>query len=180
MWRADSVGKTLMWERLKAEGGEGDNDEIVGWHHQFNGCEFGQTLGDGEGQGSLVCCSPWCRVRHNLGTEQQEVSLTLCNHIDCSPPGSSVHRINPFNKPIISESSKPFIYFHSQSVFKWIVTTDRILHLTLTGINWLLSLNDHRGMRFSYRTQAGIWLWRFSWILLESTKTCPGGNSKPF
>ena len=33
-------------------------DEMVGWHHQLNGREFEQTLGDGEGQGSLVCCSP--------------------------------------------------------------------------------------------------------------------------
>ena len=36
-------------------------DEIVGWHHRFNGHEFQQTPGDGEGQGSLVCCSPWGR-----------------------------------------------------------------------------------------------------------------------
>ena len=28
-------------------------DEMVGWHHQLDGHEFGQTLGDGEGQGSL-------------------------------------------------------------------------------------------------------------------------------
>ena len=34
-------------------------DEMVGWHHQLNGCEFEQTEGDSEGQGSLVCCSPW-------------------------------------------------------------------------------------------------------------------------
>ena len=34
-------------------------DEMVGWHHQLNGHEFDQTLGDGEGQGSLACCSPW-------------------------------------------------------------------------------------------------------------------------
>ena len=33
-------------------------DEMVGWHHQFNGHEFEQTLGDGEGQESMVCCSP--------------------------------------------------------------------------------------------------------------------------
>ena len=32
---------------------------MVGWHHQVNGHEFEQTLGDGEGQGSLACCSPW-------------------------------------------------------------------------------------------------------------------------
>ena len=34
-------------------------DEMVGWHHRFNGYEFEQTPGDGEGQGSLTCCSPW-------------------------------------------------------------------------------------------------------------------------
>ena len=32
---------------------------MVGWHHRFNGDEFEQTLGDSEGQGSLVYCSPW-------------------------------------------------------------------------------------------------------------------------
>ena len=31
--------------------------EMVGWHHQFNGHEFEQALGDGEEQGILVCCS---------------------------------------------------------------------------------------------------------------------------
>ena len=34
-------------------------DEMVGWHHQLNGHEFEQTVGDSEGQGSLVCCSSW-------------------------------------------------------------------------------------------------------------------------
>ena len=36
-------------------------DEMVGWHHRLNGHEFEQTLGDGEGQESLACCSPWGR-----------------------------------------------------------------------------------------------------------------------
>ena len=49
-------------------------DEIVGWHHQFNGREFEQTPGDSEGQGNLACCSPWVghmqRVGHDLVTEQ--------------------------------------------------------------------------------------------------------------
>ena len=34
-------------------------DEMVGWHHRLNGHEFEQFLGDSEGQGSLVFCSPW-------------------------------------------------------------------------------------------------------------------------
>ena len=46
-------------------------DETVGWHRQFNGHEFEQTLGDSKEQGSLACCSPWDgRVRLNLVTEQ--------------------------------------------------------------------------------------------------------------
>ena len=32
-------------------------DEMVGWHHRLNGHEFEQALGDGDRQGSLVCCS---------------------------------------------------------------------------------------------------------------------------
>ena len=32
---------------------------MVGRHHQLNGLEFEQALGDGEGQGSLAYCSPW-------------------------------------------------------------------------------------------------------------------------
>ena len=49
-------------------------DKMVGWHWQCNECELGQTPGDGEGQGSLACFSPWVsrRVRHNLATEQQQ------------------------------------------------------------------------------------------------------------
>ena len=37
----------------------GQQDEMVGWHHRLNGCKFAQTPGNGGGQGSLVCCSPW-------------------------------------------------------------------------------------------------------------------------
>ena len=42
---------------------------MVGWYHQLNGHEFEQALGDSEGQGSLVCCSPWSRKELDM-TEQ--------------------------------------------------------------------------------------------------------------
>ena len=46
---------------------------MVAWNYQLNGHVFEQTPGDSEGQGSLVCCSPWrCRVRQDLATEQQQ------------------------------------------------------------------------------------------------------------
>ena len=41
-------------------------DEMVGWHHRLDGHAFEQALGVDDGQGSLVCCSPWgCRVGHD-------------------------------------------------------------------------------------------------------------------
>ena len=48
---------------------------MVRQHHQFNGQEFGQTLGDGGGQKSLVCCSPWesQRIRHDLATNNNHL-----------------------------------------------------------------------------------------------------------
>ena len=60
------------WERLKA-GGEGDNRGRDGWMTSLTQQhEFDQVLGDGEGQGTLVCCSPWGpRVGHDWVTEQQ-------------------------------------------------------------------------------------------------------------
>ena len=57
--KKDSLEKTLMLGKTE-EGGEGDNRRQDSWqHHQLNGHKFEQAPGDGEGHGSLVCCSPW-------------------------------------------------------------------------------------------------------------------------
>ena len=60
MRTADSLEKSLMtgkdWGQKEKRASE---DEMAGWRHQGNGQELGQPLGDGEGQGGLVCCSPW-------------------------------------------------------------------------------------------------------------------------
>ena len=50
-------------------------DEMFGWHHQLNGHEFEQTLGDGEGQVSLVCCSSW-------GHKESDTTYQLNNSND--------------------------------------------------------------------------------------------------
>ena len=49
-----NAGKDWRWE----EKGMTEN-EMVGWHHWLNGHEFEQAPWDGDGQGSLVCSSPW-------------------------------------------------------------------------------------------------------------------------
>ena len=59
---------------------------MVRWHHQLNGHESEQTLGDNEGQGSLECCSPWgCKeldITERLNTSKRHEykdSLTPCD-----------------------------------------------------------------------------------------------------
>ena len=54
-WRQEEKGTT--------------EDEMVGWHHWLNGHEFESTLGVGDEQGGLVCCSPW--GRKELDTTEQ-------------------------------------------------------------------------------------------------------------
>ena len=47
----------------------------------MHGHEHGQTPGDGEGQGGLACCRPWChRVRHNWATEQQQYWVLIIRY----------------------------------------------------------------------------------------------------
>ena len=57
--RTDSLEKTLMLGKPEGRRRRGEKDEMVGWHHQLDGHESKQAPGVGDGQGSLVCCSPW-------------------------------------------------------------------------------------------------------------------------
>ena len=61
-------------------------DEMVGWHHQLNGHQFEQTLGDGEGQGILVCRSPWGHKDSDT-TERLNSNDKLGSHLWCEVRG---------------------------------------------------------------------------------------------
>ena len=50
-------------------------DEIVGWHHQLNGYEFEQALGDAEGEGSLACYSLWGRKESDTNNNKSDIHL---------------------------------------------------------------------------------------------------------
>ena len=67
IWKDSDAGKDWKQEEKGTT-----EDEMAGWHHWLNEHEFEQAPGDGEGQGSLACCSPWMgsqRVTHNWATE---------------------------------------------------------------------------------------------------------------
>ena len=70
MQRADSLEKTLMLGKTEGRRKGMSEDEMVGWH--LNGHEFEQTLGESEGQESLVCCSPWSCKQTQFTIEQQQ------------------------------------------------------------------------------------------------------------
>ena len=68
MGKVNDAGKD--WGQKEKRASE---DEMVGWHHWCNENELGQNLGDDEGQGALLCFSPWGRrVGHNWMSEQQQ------------------------------------------------------------------------------------------------------------
>ena len=71
MRRANSLEKILTLEKTEEKGTT--ENEMVEWHHQFNGHRFKQTLGDSKEQGSLACCSPW-------GLEESDTTERLSNN----------------------------------------------------------------------------------------------------
>ena len=52
------------------------DDEMVGWHHRLSCHEFGQTPGDGEGQGRLACCSPWGHKESDMSEQLNNNKMT--------------------------------------------------------------------------------------------------------
>ena len=83
MRRADSLEKVLMLG--KNEGRRRRGQQRMRWlgHHRLNGLEFEQAPGDGEGQGSLACCSPWgCKksdTTERLNNKDDDTTIHLFN-----------------------------------------------------------------------------------------------------
>ena len=75
IWKDPDAGKDWGQEEKGTT-----EDEMVGWHHQHNGYEFGWTLGVGDGQGGLVCCSSWGRKELDT-TEQLNWTISLYFYI---------------------------------------------------------------------------------------------------
>ena len=93
-------------------------DETVGWHYQLNGHEFEQAPGDGEGQGSLACYSPWGRKEWDT-TEwvNDKTFRLLCS---CGKKKNSV-RLSLHIQPLvyISPLLFQFIWWTSERKITW-------------------------------------------------------------
>ena len=88
MQRVNSLEKTLFLGKTEQEVKGATEDKMVGWHHRLNGHEFDQTLGDGEGKGSLAAAvhgvlktqawlSDWTTIKQCLSKKQFGLRLLL-------------------------------------------------------------------------------------------------------
>ena len=61
IWKDPDAGRDWGQEEKRMT-----EEEMVGWHHRHNGCGFGWTMGVGDGQGRLACCSSWGRKESDM------------------------------------------------------------------------------------------------------------------
>ena len=62
-------------------------DEMVGWHHRLDGHEFEHAPGVGDGQRSLVCCSPWGCKELDSTEQLNNIKMMSCSYL----PGTFVN-----------------------------------------------------------------------------------------
>ena len=67
-------------------------DKMVGWHHQLNRDEFEQTLGDSDGQGNPVCCSPWCRKESDTSEQLNNNKPRIISYLIKTKRGTKVKK----------------------------------------------------------------------------------------
>ena len=84
-------------------------DKIVGWHHQLNGHEFKQAPGDGEGQGSLACNSPW-------GCKELETTEQLNNNKTFSENGPIVNILGREGRKVSVTGCSPLLLYCESSL----------------------------------------------------------------
>ena len=114
------------WGQQEKAMTEDEMDSQDGWHHWLHRHEYEQNPGDSEGQGSLVCCSPWesQRVRHDLVTEQQ-TGLPASTLVPTSAQsqndikGNQLMSFSPAPNP--SMTSSILVYKTQSSIHLWSV-----------------------------------------------------------
>ena len=102
---------------------------MVGWHHWLNRHEFEQTPGDGEGEGSLACCSPW-------GHKESDTTGRLNNKREWCNWEGNARRNSPENRFLCSKCICRFLtYFTikvliSESTQIWLITVSELRKLS--------------------------------------------------
>ena len=96
------AGASILWppdagKNWRQEEKGTTEDEMIGWHHQLNIHEFEQAPGDGEGWGSLACCSPWGCKQSDTTEQLNNYSLRLGLYIRSFSEGHHVWQKTQFS-----------------------------------------------------------------------------------
>ena len=155
-WRQEETGMT--------------EDEMVGWHHWLDGHEFEQAPGDGEGWGSLACCSPWGRKEPDAA-EQLNNSNMKWWYFDSVIPSLFISYTVPKKRSFIyiyttvsipfSLSSHGAIWIVSSSLILWMMLLLTVfacpfIYFGCTGSSWLHTVSGcgEQGLLSSSGTRA--------------------------
>ena len=153
-WRTDSLEKTLMLRNWRQKEKGLAEDEMFRQHHCLSGHELEQILEDSGGQKSL---SGYCPYMH---AKLHQSYPTLCDPVDCSPPGSSVHGILQarilewVTMPSSGRSSWPGDWIRVSCFLHWQVSS-----LPLTPLGWpRLQSTGSQGVGHSVGTEQQLQL----------------------
>ena len=106
--------------------------EMVGWHHWLNGYELKQTPGDREGQGSLVCCSPW---RRNESDTTEQLNNNKRN-LKFRKPQSFIMSCKQINPTFVPAGDIIFIILDSKQIHP-------LVQREMLSLSWEYSLYKH-------------------------------------
>ena len=138
MQRTDYWKRPWCWERLRARGEEGDRG-WDGWMiSRLNGLEFGQTLGDSEGQRSLACCSPWGCKSHTWLSDQTTTTtstLYLREQLLEEVESHGWERVHSRDKRAFHKTLDTGSYWRGQG--EWMVVTYSAFHCSRVMILFL-------------------------------------------
>ena len=115
-------------------------DEMAGWHHRCNGHELGQTLGDGEGQRGLACCSPQGYKESAMTGRMNNNINILVNHLGVETSASEYIWLNILG-----------VWCHLNTVLAILMYLENVLHnrqilftvnLNFASLNYKFNLID--------------------------------------
>ena len=110
-------------------------DEMVGRHHRLNGHGFEQALGDGEGQRSLECCSPWGRKESDTTERRNNSNLTFKFHLY-------------LQKDIFSSGARQRFFFFSVTI--QFSSVQSLSHVRLFAVKSLLQHHSSKASVLQY------------------------------
>ena len=121
MKRADSLERNLMLGKTEGGRRRGRQRMMLGWHHQLDGREFEPAPGDGDGPGSLACCSPWGRrdsdtVERLNGTENAMKAEEKQRWNVSKPQATSLRKVLPQNFSHIPNHLSNFYHLSQQII----------------------------------------------------------------